>query len=247
MTLPQRLALFCTLLPALGIGLAFWLNGQAFPEQFCVPWLDGCTTITATGIYYPSAYVLRGSLICTAVFCLVWWYCARVWLDSSRAHPLKGWMWFLIVTSMIGSLLLVASIAVLGEHMLPSSEHRFLWRFHTLTAGLFFLLTSMCQILMTFYMWRLREPLEISHQQILVKILLAAGQLGSLLAFWILPETGMEHGKVEAICEWWLATFCCAYFVTAWYDWADFNLTHPATYPANHLSSPNAFGQEREA
>lgn len=226
MTLPQRLALLASLLPMVGISISFGLTAVSDPAARCIPWIDGCTTITATGVCYPAAYYLRGFLIATAIACLVWWYCASIWLQT-RAQPLKRWMYTLIILSMIGSLMLVASIAVLGEHMLPPSEHRFLWRFHTLTAGLFFLLTSLCQMLMTFYCWRYRHKLDISSQRLWLKTLLALGQLGSLIAFYVLSQTDMDHGAVEAIGEWWLATFCCLYFITGYRDWRDFRLTQP--------------------
>jgi hypothetical protein len=240
MTLPQRLSILACCLPLLSIAISYGLTVEGGYKPWCIPWLDGCTTITATGVFYPAAYVMRAGLISTAMFCFVWWYCASIWLQSSKANPLKGWMYSLIVSSMFGSLMLIVSIAVLGEHMEPRSRHQWLWRLHTITAGLFFLLTSVCQIIMTIYMHRLREALNITGRQILLKTLLAAGQLASMVAYVILLQTDMDSRKAEAICEWWLASFCCLYFITGYGDWADFRLTRREQQQASMLAETEA-------
>ena len=132
MTMPQRIALLAVALPFLSIGISYGLSVAGGHVPLCIPWFEGCSTITATGVYYPAAYVFRAGLISTAVIAIIWWYCVRAWLESvGEPHP-HPWIHRLVAFAIAASILLVASISVLGEHMVPSSEHRWLWRFHTI-------------------------------------------------------------------------------------------------------------------
>jgi|GEM_PF-1095333 len=225
MTLPQRIALLALLLPFISIGASFSLSVAGGHVDCCISWFEGCTTITATGIYYPAAYVFRAGLIGTAVVAILWWYCVRAWLESVGEPGHHPWIHRIVTFAVVASALLVASIAVLGEHMLPPSEHRFLWRFHTATAGLFFLVTAICQIMMTWRMHQLQQKLNIKFSSIASKQILAVLQLVLLASFAVILLLDLKSEGVEEIFEWWLATFSCLYFGTTYADWKDFRLT----------------------
>ena len=225
MTLPQRTALVACLLPIITIALSYFLTVQGGHKPWCIPYFEGCTTITATGIYYPAAYVFRAGLISAAVVFILWWYCVRAWLESVGRPEHHPWIHRIVTFAIIASMLLIASIAVLGEHMLPPSDHRFLWRFHTVTAGVFFLVTALCQIMMTLRMRQLQRELNIKFSRIASKQILAVLQLLLLAAFVLILLLDLKTDGVEEIFEWWLATFSCLYFYTTFHDWRDFRLT----------------------
>ncbi len=225
MTLPQRIALVALVLPIISIASSYFMSVSTGHVDWCLPYIDGCTTITATGIFYPAAYVFRAGLISSAVVFIIWWYCVRAWLESVGHPQHHPWIHRIVTFAIIASMLLVASIAVLGEHMEPPSGHRFLWRFHTTTAGLFFLITAICQILMTWRMRQLQDELGIKFSRIASKQILAALQLLLLAAFMLILIFDLKSDGVEEIFEWWLATFSCLYFYTTYHDWRDFRLT----------------------
>lgn len=149
----------------------------------------------------------------------------RAWLESVGRPEHHPWIHRIVTFAIIASMLLIASIAVLGEHMLPPSDHRFLWRFHTAAAGLFFLVTALCQIMMTVRMRQLQRELNIQFSRIASKQILAALQLLLLVAFLLILLLDLKTEGVEEIFEWWLATFSCLYFYTTFHDWRDFRLT----------------------
>lgn len=236
MTLPQRTALLAFLLTVTGIAISYYLTARDGHEPWCIPHIDGCATITSTGVYYPAAYVFRAFLISASIVFVLWWYCARGWLESvasvGKLHRIR-WM---VNISIFASLLLVASIAVLGESILPSGDHRLTWRFHSVTAVFFFLTTSICQILMTHRMYQLKSQLGVSFGGLAFKAVLAISQLLLLLVFLIRQLGGQSSPELIAIVEWWLATLSSLFLLTGYWDWKEFKLTKPVVVSAGTLS-----------
>jgi hypothetical protein len=225
MTLPQRIALAAFFIPVLTIGFSYALTVAGGHEPLCIPYIEGCATITATGIYYPAAYILRAGIAMSAVVFILWWYCVRLWLESVRQAELVAWFHTVVWVATIGSVLIIASMVVLGENLLPSRDHRFLWRFHATTAGLFFLANSICQIMMTVRMRQLRRQMNIAFSHIVVKEVLALLQLLFLTILIAMTLVGYEFDGMVAFFEWWLASLSSLFYLSAWWDWRDFRLT----------------------
>lgn len=224
MTLPQRTALFSFVFPLLVIAVSYYLSWQGGHVELCNPFLQGCEAITASGIYYPAAYVFRGLIIAFICFAL-WWYCAGAWLESVREEPLKPWLHRTVRIAMAACVLGIASVAVMGENMLPVNEHRGLWRFHTALAVLFFLATSVCQILMARRMHQLKQQLDFPRWSIAAKVTLALLQLLLLTVFLVAVVAGVKTTELEQVIEWWLALLSSLFFLSGYWDWRDFRLT----------------------
>lgn len=230
-TVPQRVCLIASLLPVLTFAVSYVLSAVGGHVDWCNPYIGGCTTITATGIYYPAAYILRGGIVSSAVVFVLWWYCTHTWLKDAK-DPNPGWgIKFLVVIASLASLTLVASMVVLGENMEPSSEHRALWNFHSLTAVVFFVFTSFCQIIMTIYMWRHRKALSTTGFRISTKAILAFVQALILLVLIGALILGKETEWLINTTEWWIATLCSLFYLTSYGDWKTFRLTRMEPSP----------------
>lgn len=224
-TVPQRICLIASLLPLLTFAASYLLSVVGGHVDWCNPYIGGCTTITATGIYYPAAYVLRGGIVSSAVVFVLWWYCTHIWLkDAKDPNPGCG-IKLLIWVASLASLTLVASMVVLGENMEPSSEHRELWQFHSITAVVFFVFTSVCQIIMTLYMWRHRQALSTTGFRISAKAVLAIIQAVILIVLIAALLLGKETHWLINTTEWWIATLCSLFYLTSYPDWKAFRLT----------------------
>ncbi|ASP37450.1 hypothetical protein CHH28_01590 [Bacterioplanes sanyensis] len=224
-TLPQRIALMAFLIPVVTIAVSYALTVMAGHEPLCIPYIEGCATITSTGIYYPAAYILRAGIAMSAVVFILWWYCVRAWLESVKQAPLVGWFHAVVWIAVIASVLIIASMVILGENLIPSRDHRTLWRFHAVTAGLFFLANSICQIMMTVRMRQLRDQLGIKFSHIIAKEVLAAIQLVMLLVLIVMTIMDWEFDGMIAFFEWWLATLSSLFYLSAYWDWHTFRLT----------------------
>jgi len=223
-TVPQRVCLVAAVLPLLTFAVSYLLSAAGGHVDWCNPYIDGCTTITATGIYYPGAYVLRGGIVSSAVVFVLWWYCTHIWLKDVK-DPDPGWgIKLLIWVASLASLTLVASMVILGENMVPSSDHRGLWNFHSITAVVFFVFTSVCQIIMTLYMWRHRDVLSTTGFRISTKMLLAVIQALILAVLIVALILGKETDWLINTSEWWIATLCSLFYLTSYSDWKAFRL-----------------------
>lgn len=224
-TVPQRICLVASLVPVLTFVVSYLLSAVGGHVDWCNPYVGGCTTITATGIFYPAAYVLRGGIVSSAVVFVLWWYCTQIWLKDAK-DPDPGWgIKLLIWIASLASLTLVASMVVLGENMEPSNEHRALWNFHSLTAVVFFVFTSVCQIIMTWFMWTHRKQLSTTGFRITTKAILAIAQLLILLVLIAALVLGKETHWLINTSEWWIATLCSLFYLTSYPDWKEFRLT----------------------
>ncbi|MGB1090584.1 MAG: hypothetical protein ACPGYX_00570 [Oceanobacter sp.] len=230
MTITRLIALIAGILPVV-IFVATYIIAAATVENipWCNPYLDGCTTITATGIEYPGAYLLRAGIISSTAFFVLWWYCTEIWLEQVREIRLSGQAALIVWISMFASLLLAASMAVLSEKMSDSKSTRDLWQFHNITAGLFFVLTSVCQIFLTRKMYRWQSALGAGLLSLWSKVVLAAMQVLIILIAIVLLVLGRFTPEATATIEWWLATVCCLFYVTSYLDWKDFGLLKPVS------------------
>ena len=224
-TLPERVVLAAFFIPIVTIAVSYAITVVDGHEPLCFPYIEGCATITSTGIYYPAAYILRAGIAMSAVVFILWWYCVRAWLESVKQAEMVGWFHCVVWVAFIASVLIIASMVILGENLIPSREHRGLWRFHAITAGLFFLANSICQIMMTVRMRQLRRSLNIKFSHIVIKEVLAVLQFLFLSALIMMTIMGWEFKGMVAFFEWWLATLSSLFYLSAYWDWHNFRLT----------------------
>ncbi len=89
-------AVLAGLLPLVGANVAYVLSAGAGHVPQCFPYLDGCTSVSATGRNPPGSFIYEGTMISAAVFMVVYWYLAARWLqvhgDNSRRRKALPWM-----------------------------------------------------------------------------------------------------------------------------------------------------------
>ncbi|MGI9248611.1 MAG: hypothetical protein ACR2QI_06320, partial [Woeseiaceae bacterium] len=85
-------------------------NNDVLPS--CIPYLDGCTSVSATGRYMPGSLVFRSVMLPQSVLLLFLWYLSAQWLraiaPSSRAPGA------IVVAGVAGALALVLYVTFLG-------------------------------------------------------------------------------------------------------------------------------------
>ena len=83
MSFGQLIALASFIFSAGTIALTYWVGISQETVEVCVPFIDGCTDITHTGLAGDAGFIFRGGMISASVLILVWWHCMRVWLQPS--------------------------------------------------------------------------------------------------------------------------------------------------------------------
>lgn len=109
----SAVAVVAGVLPIVGVNLAYWLAQDAGHVPSCFVFLDGCTSVSATGRVPPGSLVFKATLLPTAVITAIYWYLASLWLqslgDRSPTQRMLPWMGFL------AALFLSLYTAVLGH------------------------------------------------------------------------------------------------------------------------------------
>ena len=224
MTLPQRVSLTAGLLSLLTIFSTYLIAASHDSVAWCITFLQGCTSITETGIFFPEAYVLRAGLISSGVFMVIWWYCMRAYLRELRPDRWSWWLKSLFTSSVFASIMMIISITLLGPDMGDPLATKELWIWHTITAVIFFITTTINQVLTS---WWLKHSIKAEETELVTlkfKILINILQVLFLIGGAISLVVDFSLTTVNII-EWWLALLVCMYFLTSYWDWKDFRLT----------------------
>ncbi len=224
MTLPQRISISSAFISLITMGLCYAIALSHGSVPTCIPWLEGCAPITEAGISYPEAYYFRAGFISTGVLMIIWWYCMRAYLSEIRAKPSSYSLKLVFRSSVLASLLLIISVTVLGPHMEDSKVTKGLWQLHTITAVLFFLLTTINQIAVT---WWLNKSIKKYHQGFAtLRVKKVINVLQVIFLIWLFSNFISELSREATnIIEWWLAILSALYFLTGYWDWKEFRLS----------------------
>src|SRR5210317_2029820 len=78
----RTLPLILGLAPIAGVTAAYLLNIDAGLLPSCMPFIEGCTSISSTGRYAPGSMVFRAILLPQAALLAVFWWMNAAWLQS---------------------------------------------------------------------------------------------------------------------------------------------------------------------
>jgi hypothetical protein len=226
----RLIALMAAVLPFVAVHLTYLLAASYGLVDWCVPYIDSCTSISATGRHPPASYLFRALMLPSAVIMMAYWWLNHVWLLSlhDRAGHTRRlachWMLALGVVAGIG---LIIYVTVLGE---PGS----LWaRQRRIGTVLFFSLTYIAQLILLWQLRRLRSylpqvPALLPQAMFcLCLLLLGLGLLTVLLDAW----DEVWYNTVDDAFEWVLAlllqsNFLLGYFVWRYARW-QLQVSHP--------------------
>ncbi len=108
------LPLFIGLVPLLGVHVAYLIAVDYGYLQLCVPYLDGCTSISGTGRYPPASFLFKAVEMAMAVALPVFWYFAVKWLRALDPEWHGHAVWSVFVSGVIGALALIVYVTFLG-------------------------------------------------------------------------------------------------------------------------------------
>lgn len=148
---PATIALLCGLLPVVTVHLSYALSASAGIIPACIPYLEGCTSISATGRHGWGYVLFKAGMLPSALLLIAYWRLCRDWLLEAGevdGPALRGLLWLGIA----GALFLVLYTVFLGHQ---GGIYHLLRRFGvTLHLGL----TGLAQLLLVWRLSRLRAP-----------------------------------------------------------------------------------------
>ena len=208
--------LIAALLPFLAVHLTYLVAAGSGLVDWCNPYFDSCTSISATGRKPPASYLFRATMLPSAVIMMVYWWFSHGWLSSLNrragrtTQSSNHWMLGLGVLACVG---LVMYVTVLGERGDAWATQR---RVGTI---LFFSFTFIAQLLLLAQLQRLRpagvKPALLGLMWGSCAILLSLGLLTVLLNAW--DEAWYE--TVEDAFEWNLSLLLQTNFLLGYFVW----------------------------
>jgi hypothetical protein len=189
--------------PVLGVGLAYWLGVENGVLPSCVPFIEGCTSISSSGRYMPGSMAFRAVMLPQAAFlAILWWVCAD-WIR--QIAPRSRVSNAVVASGIVGAIALVIYVTFLGTQQ-PFYE--FMRRFGVY---FYFLGTVISQLLLTLAMpssklrtamlWLIATPFLLGLMNLLQKALLE------------------QSDNIENGIEWTAALLMQIWFVLLYYAW----------------------------
>ena len=167
------------LLPVLTVVISYFFSSLGGYVEWCLPLLDGCTSISKVGRYGVAFYLYKILIIPSVILMIIFWYQVNKYIHKSNL------LLFLSITSCI---FLIIYLFALG---FEGNIYRFM---REIGIFVFFILSPVCQALLVFLISDKKIRSKFSLKTLLSMYLLFV--VGYLL---ILP---FDNSNYENVIEW---------------------------------------------
>ncbi len=199
----RGLPLAVALAPIVGINLAYLIGVEHGNLPSCVPYIDGCTSISSTGRYPPGDRLFRAIMLPQAVLLAVTWHFAAAWVRS--ISPVTRASSTILTNGLLGALALIVYVSYLA------SNDPFYEVMRSYGIYLYFIGTAVAQIATTAAMpsSRLRGAM--------FAIMAMPFVLG--LYNFIQKELFADLNSIENRIEWIVSLLMQVWFIALWIAW----------------------------
>jgi hypothetical protein len=185
----------------------------------CNPFLDGCTSVSATGRHPPASYLFKATMLPQSILLSAYWLFNVLWLRAlQRAAGLPATGGRTVgVLGVTGSLFLILYVTFLGTEQ-PFYE--FMRRYGVY---LYFALNVFAQLVLAYKVLPLARRWPDTPLLALVRTQLVLGWIPFALGVLnlVLKAVLEDSGPVESRIEWIFAILMQAYFVITWFCWRE--------------------------
>ena len=142
----RLLPLITGIVPMLAIHASYLIAIRAGILPACIPYLEGCTSISATGRYPPASFLFKSVMMPEAILMAAYWLFSVAWLRAlERSAGRRGVGGTTIaVFGVAGALFLIIYVTFLGSE---GAVYDFMRRFGVY---LYFLFTVVAQLILIF-------------------------------------------------------------------------------------------------
>jgi hypothetical protein len=215
---PRTLATLVVILPLLASNGAYLLSAYEGFIPWCMPYIDGCITISQAGRSGNTIFFYRAMVFTYSVLLIWFWLYSKSWLELLDRHTTKIAR-IILWLGVIGSIALLIYIDFLGT---TGEINRFMRR---TGAMLYFTLIPLAQCLLLYQHYKiLRNKPEVfisaamlQYQLIIIILMLMTG-----VASVFLVVTGNSTYEMENIVEWNFSLLVSLYFAGMIFIWKDY-------------------------
>lgn len=205
------LALISGLLPVIAINAAYVLAALSETVPLCMPYLDGCTSISSTGRTHPSVWIFKPVMLLTAVT-MAAFFLKSARITGSATGPRHD---ALALLGLAGAAALVLYLLFLGTE---GPVYRLLRRYGV---TLYFGCTYLAQLLLARRLSGPRSLLSARHARWMLTLCALLLVLG--LASIPISNFVADKDRIENVVEWNFALLMQLNFLFAWQAFRNWN------------------------
>ncbi|MEM8547103.1 MAG: hypothetical protein AAGF46_02965 [Pseudomonadota bacterium] len=205
---PRHWLVAVVFLPLIAVNLNYLISATHGYIPVCVPYLEGCTSISATGRSGISYWLFKIMMLPHAIVLTLFWRSLDRWLANSEAarHLASGRV--VLMAGLLGAAFLVLYTVFLGS---SGEIYRLMRRYGVFV---FFLGTLIAQIAATRRLGRLSDP---AWQRTLVMQRVTLTIMGILaIAEVPLGKFGLADSQAENFIEWNFSLAMQCWFASWW-------------------------------
>lgn len=213
------LPLVVGLVPIVTVLTCYWIAIDAAGLPVCNPFLDGCTSVSATGRHPPASYLFKATMLPQSILLATYWVFNVAWLRSlQRSANVAGYSGPTVgIIGVTGSLFLILYVTFLG------SEQPFYEFMRRYGVYMYFALNVFAQLILAYKVlplareWpRTRLLSLVRAQLVLAWVPFALGVLNLILKA-VLEESRPAENRIE----WTFAVLMQVYFLITWFCWRE--------------------------
>ena len=202
------LALLVALLPLLTTHVSYLVSAYYGAVEWCIPYWDSCTSISATGRQLPAKLIFKFGMIPSAIFAAILWWALWRWFSLKALSETETRRLAMPILGSLAALFLIQYTLALGE---LGDSYRLLRRSGVV---LTFAFTYIAQLL---FVYRIKQfsvrylefnPIYKGMLGLLI-LLLVVGMLSVILD----AVLGHDYEAIEDAFEWWMALMLNGFFI----------------------------------
>jgi len=152
---PRTLAVFITFLPLIVVNASYLISVNAALVPGCIPYIEGCTSISRAARQGDAIFLFRASMIVHAVLLIWYWRFAQCWLNQLRTNGAgnqgKKSIQTMYYLGVVGAFFLILYVDFLGT---SGDFYRFMRRYGVI---FYFTFTPLAQMFMVNQLFKLRK------------------------------------------------------------------------------------------
>ena len=225
---PRTLALIITILPLLASNAVYLLSAYEGLIPWCMPYIDGCTTISRAARSGNSIFIYRAAMIAYGVLLIWFWIYAQQWLNLLYGHTTKVSR-IILWLGIVGAIFLIVYIDFLGT---TGEINRFMRRYGIM---IFFTFTPLAQLLLLKQHYNISQsmpesavrpstvkPFTIKPRALQYQLIVLLLMLIIAIISIILDLTQIKTYESENIVEWNFSLLLNLYFIGMIFIWKDY-------------------------
>lgn len=213
------LPLVTGLVPIITVFTCYWIAIHTAGIPSCNPFIDGCTSVSATGRHPPASYLFKATMLPQSILLSAYWLYSVAWLralEAAAGRPRRSGSAIGIV-GVTGALFLILYVTFLG------SEQPFYEFMRRYGVYLYFALNVIAQLLLAYRVLPLGRQLADTRLLFLTKLQLVLAWVPFAIgALNLILKAVLENSRpAENRIEWIFAILMQIYFLVSYFSWRE--------------------------